>query len=184
MNEPADTLAALLVPGLVRHPDRVVILIDGGSGSGKTSLASELSAALVAAGRPVRQVGLDELYPGWNGLAEASAMVVTNLLHPTEPGYHRWDWAAGHRAERIDLDPSEDLLIEGCGALTAGSAAYATVTLWLERSEPARKALALARDGDGFAPHWDRWADQEREHWRQHRPSEIAGLVLCLDGPV
>lgn len=181
MSEPAETLGALLVPGLIRRPDRLVILIDGGSGSGKTSVATEFSARLAAAGRPVRQVGLDEFYPGWTGLAAASAMVVTDLLHSTHPGYSRWDWDAGRRAERIRLDPAEDLLIEGCGALTPASAAYATVTLWLERPADARKSLALARDGDGFARHWDQWAAQEQQHWRKHRPRQIADLVLCLD---
>lgn len=181
MSEPADTLAALLVPGLVRHPDRLVILLDGGSGAGKTTLAMEFAAALATAGRPVRRVGLDEFYPGWDGLADASEMVVTDVFHPTRPGYYRWDWASDRRAERVRLDPTEDVMIEGCGALTPASAAYATVTIWLERPAADRRTLALARDGDGFARHWDRWASQEHRHWREHQPRQHADMVLCID---
>jgi uridine kinase len=184
VSEPADTLRALLVPGLVRYPDRLVILIDGGSGSGKTTLATEFAAALATTGRPVHRIGLDEFYPGWDGLAAASAMVVDGLLHPTDPGYVRWDWAADRPADRVRLDPAEDLLIEGCGALTPQSAAYATLTVWLERPAATRKALALARDGESFAQHWDQWAAQEHRHWRGHHPRELADLVLCFDGGV
>ena len=184
MSEPADTLGALLLPGLVRRRERLVILVDGGSGSGKTTFANGLAAGLAAAGRPVRPIGMDEFYPGWDGLAAASAMVVTDLLHPTDPGFRRWDWVADRPAERVDLDAGQDLLIEGCGALTPASAAYATITLLLERPATARKALALARDGESFAAHWDRWAAQEHRHWREHRPRELADLVLCLDAEI
>lgn len=180
MSEPADTLISLVVPGLARHRRRLVVLIDGGSGSGKTTLATELTAALGAAGRSIRLVGLDEFYPGWGGLAAASAMVVTNLLHPTAPGYHRWDWSGGRAGAWVRLDPAEDLVIEGCGALTPASAAYATVSIWLDRPAAARKQLALARDGPVFAAHWEAWAAQERRHWRKHRPRELAGLAMTL----
>jgi cytidylate kinase len=169
------------VPGLVRHPGRLVVLIDGGSGSGKTTLAMELATAMATAGRPVHRIGLDEFYPGWDGLAAASAMVVDDVLHPSDPGYVRWDWVADRPANRVRLAAAEDLLIEGCGALTPGSAAHATLTLWLERPPAARKVRALARDGDSFAPHWEQWAAQERRHWRTHHPRELADLLLCLD---
>lgn len=180
MSEPADTLLALTGAGLIRHLGRLVVIIDGGSGSGKSTLAGELHRFLTAAGRRIRLIGLDEFYPGWDGLAAASEMVVTDVLHPTHPGFQRWDWANDRPADWVRLDPAEDLIIEGCGALTPASSAYADLTLWLEVDPETRKRLALARDGEGFAPHWDRWAAQEQQHWSTNSPQNIAGLVFCL----
>lgn len=155
---------------------RRVVLVDGGSGSGKTTYARALVARERAAGRRVELVSLDDFYPGWSGLAEASRMVVDDVLG--RGGYRRWDWARDRPGEWVALDPAADLVIEGCGALTPASAAYADRTIWLERDAAERKRLALGRDGDAFAPWWDHWATQEAEHWAAHDPRGLADEVV------
>ena len=42
---------------------------------------------------------------------------------------------------------------------------YLTLLVWLDASEVVRRGRALARDGDTYAPHWERWAWQERAHF-------------------
>lgn len=153
-----------------------VTIIDGGSGSGKTTYARALAEAERARGRRVEVVSLDAFYPGWSGLAAASRMVVDDVLG--RGGYRRWDWAAGRPGEWVTLDPAADLVIEGCGALTPASAAYADRTIWLELDAAARKRRALARDGEAFAPWWDHWAAQEAEHWAAHDPRGLAAEVV------
>lgn len=170
----------LLVPALSRRRDRFVVLIDGGSGSGKTTLATQLRAAL---GRRTQLVGLDACYPGWDGLAAASQMVVTDLLAPVAPGFRRWDWVADRPAQWVPLDPDRPLIIEGCGALTPASAPAALLRIWLEREAGARRTAAIARDGATFEAHWEQWAAQERTHWTTHRPWELADLLLEIQGP-
>jgi uridine kinase len=161
--------------GLAALP-RPVVLIDGGAGSGKTTLATELVATWPGA-RP-QLVGLDELYPGWHGLAAAAALV-PGLINGT--GFRRWDWATGAPDGWRELDPSRGLVVEGCGAITPASAALADLSVWLELPEAERKARALARDGEVFAVHWDEWAAQEAEHWRDEHPRELADLVISAD---
>lgn len=160
------------LPGLAARP-RPVVLIDGGAGSGKTTLAAELIAAWPGAGPQL--VGLDEFYPGWHGLAAASALVPELI---TGSGFRSWDWTAGRPGVWRELDPSRGLVVEGCGAITPASAALADLSVWLDLPEAERKARALARDGEVFAAHWDEWAAQEAEHWRGGHPRELADLLV------
>jgi hypothetical protein len=134
-----------------------VVLIDGRSGAGKTSLAGRLVARWPLRG-PVQLISLDALYPGWDGLAEGVAYAREHILVPHARGriatWQRWDWTADERAEAHAVDPSLPLVVEGSGLLTADT-------------EPLG---ALARDGDTYRPHWERWAAQEEAHLRRDLP--------------
>lgn len=156
---------------------RPVVLLDGGSGAGKTSLATHLAAAWRASrSEGLQVVSLDDVYPGWEGLAAASA-AVPRILAAHGPGYRRWNWETSEEAGWVGVDPTRPILVEGCGALTLTSAPLATCRIWLEADESVRKQRALARDQGGFDPYWDLWAAQERTHWATNRPWELADLV-------
>lgn len=155
------------------------VLLDGGSGAGKTSLAMRLQEQWSQwSGEAVQLVSLDDCYPGWGGLAAGSRAVHQTILDPTRPGYRRWDWTADRAGEWVALDPGRPLLVEGCGALSRQSAPLADLRLWLELPTDERKRRALRRDGEGYAPWWDMWAAQEAEHWRVNQPWELADVVL------
>jgi len=165
-----DADLARILAALPKHRRRIV-LIDGGSGSGKTDLAARLAPAMGA-----QLVRLDDLYPGWDGLDAGSVMVYSDVLRASR--WRRWDWVTGGPAEWHDLDSHLPLVIEGCGALSRASRALAGYGIWVELDEPTRKARALARDGDAYAPHWDRWAEQERVFFARERPDLLADLIL------
>lgn len=157
------------------------ILVDGGSGAGKTTVARRLQTHWSAlCGEPVQLVSLDDCYPGWDGLAEGSRMVVEHILRPVAPGYRRWDWERSEPAGWVALDPALPLIVEGCGALSTASAPLVGLSLWLDLAADQRKQRALGRDGEGYAPWWDRWAAQEAEHWRRNRPWQLATLSLRM----
>ncbi|WP_342372926.1 cobalt ABC transporter [Propioniciclava soli] len=159
-------------------PARPVVLIDGGSGAGKTSLARALADDWPG---PVRLVSLDDVYPGWEGLRAGSDAVARDILHPRRPGFERWDWERGRAAGWVDLDPAEALIVEGCGTLTPANRALATGGLWVSAPPALRRARALGRDGETFAAHWAIWAAQERAHWREHRPRALADWICTRD---
>jgi uridine kinase len=148
------------------------VLVDGRSGSGKT----EFAALLVAAWPGAQLVRLDDLYPGWDGLEAASSMVHTHVLG--ELRWQRWDWTANLPAEWHFLDPTRPIIVEGCGALSAENRRAATLGLWVELDDETRKARALARDGDSYAPHWDGWAAQEEIFLARERPRELADAII------
>ena len=148
-----------------------IVLIDGRSGSGKTELGLAVAASLGAG-----LVRLDDLYPGWDGLEAGSRAVSTDVL--SRHRWHRWDWVTGEFAEQHDVDPGRPLVIEGSGALSGASRALATLGVWVELDEPTRKARALARDGELYAPHWDDWAGQEQRFFDRERPDLLADLLV------
>jgi len=167
--------AALLQAVAATGASRPVVLIDGGAGAGKTTLAGALASAWPG---PVQVVGMDVFYPGWGGLAAASELVAATVLRPVDPGYRRWDWERSEPAEWVPVDPAVPLIVEGCGALTPRNRALADLGVWCELGEEERHRRAIARDGELFAAHWDEWEAQEAEHWREHRPWELADVLV------
>jgi uridine kinase len=154
------------------------VLIDGRSGSGKSSLADRLAAVW----RDSVVVRLDDVYPGWDGLAWAAEHIRVELLAPRAAGrvgrWRRWDWTVGAAAEWHTVEPGGRLIVEGVGALTAATRALADLGIWVDTPDAERKRRALERDGDTYRPHWDRWAAQEDAFIARHRPHTVADLVI------
>ncbi len=147
------------------------ILIDGRSGSGKT----ELARAIAADWPEAQLVRMDDLYPGWDGLAAGSALVPELL---TTGRYRAWDWATGAPGEERRLDLDRPIIVEGVGALSRASRPLADLAVWVRYPAPLRKQRALARDGGDFAPHWCHWAVQEKAFMRAEQPRELADVVV------
>lgn len=161
-----------------------VLIIDGRSGSGKTSLADRAVAAARRAELDPQLLHVEDLYPGWDGLDAGSRALAEVLASRT---YRRYDWFAEEFGERVVIGPELPLIIEGCGALTPESLAAAqsfagprgrVVSLWLECPAPERRERAIARDGETYAPHWRRWAQQEDTLYARTRPWLIADRIV------
>lgn len=157
----------------------MILLIDGRSGSGKSELA-----AAIAAGTATQVVRLDDLYPGWGGLAAGSEQVPFII---TERRWRRWDWPSSRYEEWHELDASRDLIVEGCGCLTAASRPLADYAIWVEHPADGRRRRAIEREPD-FAEHWDAWAAQEdalleREHPRSLADAIVDGADVSRDLP-
>ena len=181
--------------------DMDVVLIDGRSGSGKTSLTERLATRQLLAGAELQVLHVEDLYPGWDGLEAGSRSVATAL---DADGYRRYDWHAERFGEWIPLTRARPLVIEGCGAITAenlqaarrwaerareprgGSrqpepAPVRVHAVWLDGAAALRRSRALARDGETFRPHWERWAAQEDRVFAVTRPDALADEIIRIE---
>ena len=176
----AASLSAAIVQLSASNP---VLLIDGRSGSGKSSLARALVADWPLRGR-VQLVSLDSLYPGWDGLEDGVVAARNLILAPHARGligvWQRFDWDLDEYAEAHAVDPSLPLIVEGSGIITPVTGRLADLRVLLEAPPTSRKRRALARDGDVFRPHWDRWAEQEERHIRRDEPARHATHIFPM----
>lgn len=143
-----------------------LVLVDGTSGAGKTTYAAELADATRA-----RLVHMDDLYPGWDGLAHATATlerILTQRAGGRHARWRRWDWRSSTWGAEDGVRPDVPLVVEGCGSVTPVTAGFADRVLWLDGPEHVRRARILARDGDDSW--WEGWKRQEAAHRARHRP--------------
>ncbi|MBD8607664.1 4-amino-4-deoxy-L-arabinose transferase [Aeromicrobium sp. CFBP 8757] len=153
-----------------------VVAVDGPSGSGKTSFVAGLADVTGA-----DVLHLEDLYPGWHGLA-ATPDVVARVLASVAVGdtgtARRWDWAAGAPGSLLHVPPTRLLLLDGVGSGASVVRPFLSLLIWLEAPADVRKERALTRDGDTFAPFWDVWAEQEARHFAAEGTRGRADLVV------
>ncbi|MCR8676280.1 hypothetical protein NWP10_10765 [Micrococcus sp. HG099] len=167
-------------------PGRPVLIgVDGRSGAGKTVLADALAARLAPFAR-VAVLRIESMYPGWDGLAAAvdeggPYPAALRALHADgTAAWRAWDWHRGAPGEPTAIGPADVVVCEGVGALSAAARPLLDLAVWLELETPARRSRALARDGETYAPHWERWAAHEEAYLDRHDPRAAADLVVRL----
>jgi anthranilate synthase component 1/para-aminobenzoate synthetase len=165
-------------------PAPVIIAVDGRSGAGKTTLAIELAARL-REHHKVSLFHLEDVYPGWNGLAAGIERYVTTVLAPLSRGeaaeWVSWDWENHYDGQSRTTLPAEIVIVEGVGAAAASARPLLDAVVWAESSDVDRRTRALARDGSTYEPFWDQWAAQEDEWLATDRVQDHADIrVLNL----
>lgn len=170
-------LAAMVSAAPPRCGTTRLVCIDGPSGSGKTTLAAQLAPELGAA-----VLHMDELYPGWDGLAAAVPLLHSQVVAPLAAGdtaaYRRYDWHLGEFAEARELGRPGVLIVEGVGSGARMVAAHASLLVWIEAPRAVRFARGISRDGETYRPFWERWATQERAHYAAEATRERADVQL------
>lgn len=154
-----------------------VILIDGRSGVGKTTLAMTMADALGAS-----VVHLDDVYPGWGGLVAGRDAVIDGVLvalrHARTARIRRWDWEHGVPGFDVIVPASEIVILEGCGISTERSREMADVSIWVECDESTRRERQAQRDGDAFDAYLDLWESQVNDHIASDNPIDAATVVV------
>ncbi|MDL5154972.1 uridine kinase family protein [Actinomycetospora termitidis] len=176
------TAADLLALARARA-DRPVVLVDGFSGAGKTTLADELRRADPA----VTVQSIEEFYLGWDGLAagprRAFEQLVAPLLRGEVPVVAVWDW------RRDEIAPSRrrvvpgPLVLEGVGAAARPLRDVAALSVWVDATPAEREARLHARgDWADYAPHRAAFERQERDLEARQGTRAAVDVIVRRDG--
>jgi uridine kinase len=161
-----------------------LIAVDGPAGSGKTTLAEALAAALRTTRGEVRVLHMDDLYEGWSGLdVTLEERVLDQVLRPLAAGatghWQAYDWEQGRFADWHELAAPDVLILEGCGSGAASYAPYTSLLVWLEADPATRIARGVARDGEDVRSDWLEWMELESSYFATNRTSQRAD-VSCV----
>ncbi|MFC6431986.1 uridine kinase [Nocardiopsis tropica] len=165
-----------------------VVAVEGRSGSGKSTVAARLRAALARRGRPAAVLSMEDLYPGWEGLAKAPALLREWVLEPLSRGeraaWRRYDWERGGFARGWtplpgDVAAGGVLVVEGTGSGAAAGRGLLDLLVWVAAPGDERARRLDARgDAPVYAPYRRVWAEQEESFYVENRPREHADLVV------
>lgn len=162
-----------------------IVSIDGPAGSGKTTVADRLRRDLVAEGRMVSVIHMDDLYEGWEGLDAdreqgLQARLIGQVFEPLSQGrtgrWQRYDWHAGRLVRWVSLPPPEVLIVEGCGSGAQAYTAYRSLLVWVEAPPAVRLARGVERDGEQVVPRWLAWMRAEDRHFSRNDTRRRADL--------
>ncbi|SFF32418.1 uridine kinase family protein [Blastococcus tunisiensis] len=178
---PVGVVAARVLAAPPRLGGVRLVCVDGPAGSGKTTVAGRLAAAL---GDAAVLLHFDDLYAGWT-LTGASGRLQAGVLAPLAEGrpgaHHRFDWTRRWFApEPVVVPVRPVLVVEGCGSSPRALDPWTTLRLWVEAPAELRLARGLARDGAELADEWRRWqrteaAEFAREDTRAHADLRLDG---------
>lgn len=161
-----------------------IIVIDGRAGSGKSTLALDLQNEIFRSGESMpRVIHMDDLYEGWNGLAQGAdylqRVVLGPLLATGTSSWQEYNWEISARERWREFSGGTPLIIEGCGSLNRYTHTVAHLTVWLDVSVEIRKQRWLERDGHIFDQYFDSWAAQELDFIAREKSPEFAQFGLA-----
>ncbi|MFF2851214.1 uridine kinase [Streptomyces sp. NPDC058001] len=158
-----------------------LVAVDGHAGSGKTTFAGHLAAAL--GGAPVLHLDdiatHDELFD-WTGRLERQ--VLAPLRRGERARYEPYDWHARAFGPARDLAPAPVVLVEGVGAGRRELRPSLARLLWMDLPPEESWDRGRGRDGAQQRDFWHAWVAAERRHFADD-PSRPGAHRLIRQGP-
>lgn len=173
LTEAATTLSALPPScGRVR-----LVAVDGHAGSGKSTFAARLAAAL--GGAPV--LHLDDLATH-DAFFDWTRRLTDEVLEPLSRGatgrYAPYDWTLRRFRAPLPLPPAPVVLIEGVGAGRAAVRPWLARLLWMDRGAEESWRRGRARDGSDLSAFWDGWTRAETRHFAADPSRPFADVLV------
>ena len=174
----------------------MLVALDGRSGVGKSTLASQV-AAEIGAGALV--IDGDDFYCGgddayWDALGPAEKVdlvidwrrqrTLLECLRRGEPATWRpYDWDAddGRLAAEITAGPAGVVILDGAYSARPELADLFGLRALLDAPRHVRRARLLQREGASYRAEWEaRWSEAEDFYFEQLMPPSAFDLVLVL----
>lgn len=155
-----------------------LIGVDGRAGSGKTTLAGDIAAAIPDA----VVVHVDDfagpLVPEWDW-RRFHEQVLAPLLAGRPGRYQRWEWNRDEPAEWHDVPAGAVLVVEGVSCTRAELGAAWDLQIWVDAPRAVRLARAVERDGEQMLGHWlEVWMPSEEAYIAREHPEERVDLIV------
>jgi uridine kinase len=179
-NEPVASVARRILATPARLGNVRLVVVDGPAGSGKTTYANALAAALDDA--PV--VHMDDLFGGWSGalVPDVWHRLEMQILAPLRDGntarYQTYDWGAEEFAAWVDVPRHHALLLEGVGSAARAVDPWAVTRVWVEAPAGVRLARGIARDGAAMHHEWLRFQETEDAHFATDGTRDRADVIV------
>lgn len=176
----ADDLTQFVDARIMATPS--LILVDGRSGSGKSTFAERLARE-----RGSVVVATDDVAWHLSPTEWADAML-EGIIGPWARGeavaYRPPGWVRMGREGHIAVPAGADLIVEGVGAARHELAPYAQMVVWVQadRTESRRRGIERdvrqGRESREAAQFWDDWAHSEEPFLEAEQPWMRADLVV------
>ncbi|MFE3828009.1 hypothetical protein [Streptomyces sp. NPDC059092] len=157
-----------------------LIAVDGHAGSGKTTFAARLAAAL--GGAPVLRLddvaSHEELF-GW--VPRLTAQVIAPFSRGTTAYYTPYDWTLRRFTAPRALPAAPVVLLEGVGAGRRALRPHLAGLFWMERGAEESWERGRRRDGPAQSAFWDGWTGAETRHFATD-PSRPFSDALVREG--
>jgi uridine kinase len=174
----AEAVDAVVQMAADRPAQTLFVGIDGRAGSGKTTLADAIAAAVPGA----VVVHVDDfagpLVPEWDW-GRLREQVLSPLLAGRPGRYQRWEWNRDEGAEWHDVPAGRLVVIEGVSSTRREVGAPWACQIWVDAPREIRLERAVERDGDAMLSHWtDVWLPSEEAYIERERPEERVDLLV------
>ncbi len=173
------TVAARVLSAPPRLGSVRLVAVDGFAGSGKTTFAGRLAAAIGA-----QVVHTDDLLEGWADIVSFLPRLEEWILAPLRSGragrYRRYDWEREEFAEWHDVPLAPVLILEGVTSAREAIRPELTFSIWIDAPKDVRTARGIARDGEAMRPLWEAWQLAEEAHAAEDQT--IDSIDLVIDG--
>jgi uridine kinase len=177
---PATRREAVAAAAAVATPGHTVfVAVDGRAGSGKTTLADAIAAAVRAA----VVVHIDDfagpLVPEWDW-PRFQEQVVDPLRAGRPARYQRWEWNRDEPAEWHEIPTGRLVVVEGVSSTRSELDVPWALQIWVDAPRPVRLQRATERDGDAMLAHWlDVWMPSEEAYIERERPQQRVDLLVA-----
>lgn len=161
-----------------------IFTIDGPAGSGKTTLANELSIALADASGAMSVIHLDELYEGWDGALDSklferiSAWILTPIKNGLNPRHLKYDWYQGKYATWSEVPLTPIVIIEGVGSGHSVLRTYVSQAIWIEADDNLLLDRVVQRDGEVVRDEMLIWKARESAYFELHDVKQAAHIHM------
>ncbi|MGI5400341.1 uridine kinase family protein [Streptomyces sp. CA-135486] len=155
-----------------------LLAVDGHAGSGKSTFAARLAAAV---GNGVPVLHLDDLASHAEPFAWTDRMlseVIAPLARGSTAHYHPYDWNLRRFTSVRALEAAPVVLIEGVGAGRRVLRPYLAWLLWMEREAEESWQRGRRRDGSELSTFWDGWTVAETRHFAADPSRPFANALV------